>query len=171
MPTLLQRSLRAVALAAIGVLEGLFLPKIKDLTIQNALAANLKPFRPMIVAVTDENPKDGEQLKAILQQHLNENVPNWAEGERVRLIDGIEDETTKKVVSALSMPGIELVRLVSDQNPDNKAQVKDYLKTYFQREDVQDVAFSIVQMRIDGIQDEVARVMFTEMLKALDEAI
>lgn len=54
--TIFQKSLRGILLAALGVLEGLFLPKIKDLTIQNALRANLAPFRPMVVVLTDENP-------------------------------------------------------------------------------------------------------------------
>jgi uncharacterized protein YegL len=169
--TIFQKSLRGILLAALGVLEGLFLPKIKDLTIQNALRANLAPFRPMVVVLTDENPLDGDQLKAVLQEHLNQTVPAWMEGERVRLIEKIQDANIKNVVSALALPGIELIKLVSDSNPDNETQAKEYLAAYFQREDVQDIAFSIVQARIDKMADEVARVMFTEMLKALDEAI
>lgn len=162
----------AILLAAIGVLEGLFLGKIKDITVKNALTANLAPFRPMVLAVTDDNPRNGEQLQEILQQHLNQNVPGWVDSERVRLINQLDDDNTKMIVLALTYPSADLLRLISDGNPDNKSQVKDYLAQYFQRDDVRDVAFdNIFIPQIEKIKDESTRILFLEMVKALRETV
>ena len=169
--TLFQKGARAVVLAALGVIEGVLIGKIKSLIVQNSLRSSLEPVRSMALALTDDNPKDAEQVETIWQNYLNAKAPDLVNSESQRLIASLKGENLKKVLTTLVVPISQSLQIVSDENPDNDTQLKEYFAAFFNREDVQDVAFDaiLVPLITKKIKDENLRTMVLAMLQGLDD--
>lgn len=170
--TVFKKALRTAILAALGVLDSLFINRIKSLVVQNALRLQLAPVRAIAVALTDENPRNDEQVEAILQDHLNQAVPPFAESEINRLLEKIQNESTRALLQVLSIPGVEMIRLVSDADPNNQAQIESYANEYINREDVQDAllynwGIPTIEKRV---KDPYLRELLIAVLQGVDES-
>ena len=114
--------------SAFGVIESQFINQITNLQVQRAMKLSLKPLRNTIDALSDGNPANDEQVKAIWDGFVSTDLPDFAEAELTVLVDKIKNENTKAVLGTLSDPFVDIFRLLTDANKDNEAQVNARLQ-------------------------------------------
>lgn len=104
-----------------------------------ALAA-FNRVEQMIEAVTDENPEDGKQLEAIVRQFVSEDAVPIADGVIEERLALITNDRARNGLTLLSVPVVDTMRLLTDENPDNALQAEDVLDTFLRNPAVQDFA-------------------------------
>lgn len=91
----------------------------------------------VIRAITDENPENREQLEAILSRFLGEDVVSTFDGFSDELLLKIQNERVRRGLGLLSVPVVDALRLLTDENPDNAAQAEVVLDTFLENPEVQ----------------------------------
>lgn len=118
-------------LFALNYVESKFIKKIKDEFVRENMRLLLKPIRQMIEAFRDENPKDAEQVRELWRQFVNEEVTNTVQTELLDLIeDKIKSDNFKRVARALTFPTVDLLRIITDKDPNNGDQAKEILTAF-----------------------------------------
>lgn len=137
--TLIPKWITRLILAALSVVENLFIPKIKVAEIQAALRLSAQPLKAMTQALSDGNPKDAEQVKDIWRKFVNEPLPDLADDQIAFALSRLKDENLRKVLEVLSHPTVNILRIVTDENPDDQTQIKDQFEDLIGSEYAQDV--------------------------------
>lgn len=100
----------------------------------------LNPLKAITNALTDGNPKDEEQVNQIVRTYLNQEVPVFATGEITAALEKVQNPDVKAVLGTLANPIVDMIRLLSDDNPDNEAQLKQMLGDFVGDKDTQKIA-------------------------------
>jgi len=83
------------------------------------------PLLGSIDALSDENINDTEQLRAIWQSFLNKEVYEFTDLEVQEAIQEIDDENVREGLSALAVPLVQMLKVVTDENPNNTEQLRN----------------------------------------------
>lgn len=115
-----------VARAALAILKGI-INGIKDGPGKRALLLSFTPAENVITVLSDGNPRNDEQVAEVVNQFVSTDVPRFADMELVTLADKIQDEETKNFVLAGGDTLIDILRLLTDTDKDDKGQIKALL--------------------------------------------
>ena len=116
-----------VAYAALSVVKGI-VTGIKDGFLRRAVLLGFPAGEEFITVLSDGNPENEAQAAAIWQRFVSEVLPDFAEDELVILVGKIEDPEKKELVLVGGNLVISGLRLFTDKDPDNKAQLKALIK-------------------------------------------
>jgi hypothetical protein len=120
-----------VAYAALSVVKGI-VTGIKDGFLRRAVLLGFPAGEEFIAVLSDGNPENEAQAAAIWQRFVSEVLPDFAEDELVILVGKIEDPEKKELVLVGGNLVISGLRLFTDKDPDNKAQLKALIKDAIQ---------------------------------------
>lgn len=167
MKTTIKKWIAQLALAAIGALESVFVPQIKNDVVRAAIVTNLLPIKNTAFALSDEEPRDEEQVLVIWKTHLNTALPDFAEDQITAAVAKIEDPNIRAVLSTLGHPVTDLLRVVSDDNPNNTAQVREMFKEFVTNPGVQSVLLEnvIIPLIEVRVQNEFVKKFLIETLR------
>jgi len=101
------------------------LDAIQSVAIKSALTSILGRAREAIKAVSDSNPQNVEQLEAILKDFIGQDIVPLADGVITEKIALIGNERVRRGLSILSVPVIDSLRLLTDENPNNAQQAEE----------------------------------------------
>jgi len=116
-----------IARAALGVVKGIVVG-IKPGTLQRAILLGFPAGEEFITVLSDSNPENEAQAKAIWSRFVSVTLPDFLVRELATLAENIADEETRELVLVGGELVIRALRLLTDENPDNKTQFKALLK-------------------------------------------
>lgn len=160
--TTIKKWVGKLILGFIAGIDAYLVDRINSAFAKRAIRNLLNPLKSITNALTDENPRDNEQVDAIVRKYLNQEVPVFATGEIAAGLEKIKNEDVKAVLSTLSHPIVDMLRLLSDDNPDNEAQLKQMLGDFVNDKDVQKTA--VLHILLPLVNAKVQDGPFKEML-------
>lgn len=116
-----------VARAALGVVKGIIMG-IKDGIGRRALLLSFAPAEKTITVLSDGIERNDEQVAEVVHEFISTDVPNFADVELTALAEKIQDPETKGLVMVLADPFVDIIRILTDADKDDKGQVKARLK-------------------------------------------
>lgn len=124
------------------------LPKlINDPWILSIITSLFLPFKKVLMALTDSDPKNDEQLKAILVQ----TSPSIIDANMDLFIQFVEPKIGDQDLLNLVLFKIQvfrdLLKLITDENPNNKEQITALIST--NGEPALDLSFSAIKMLVE----------------------
>ncbi len=153
---------------AIGVIESNLISNINNEEVRRAMLLSLKPVRKTIDVLTDGIERNDEQVKEVWDGFVSNELPDFAEAELALLVQKIKDENARAVVGVLSDPVVDIFRLLTDADKDDKGQVKARLQELIA--DPKSLEVLIVNVAIpvaENIKDEKIRDFILAFLQSL----
>lgn len=87
--------------------------------------------RAIVTALTDDNPLNKEQVKAILQSSAQKDAPTILRALFQRAEGQVKAQELKSFIRLLSSPSINTVLLMTDDDPNNETQLKAMLTEFY----------------------------------------
>ncbi len=103
---------------------GRILASVKLPSLRNFVDKVLGRAKELVTAISDANPDNEEQLEAILKKFVAEDAVPLADEFLVEKIAGIDNERVRRGLTILSLPAINTIKLLTDDDPDNAAQAE-----------------------------------------------
>lgn len=171
--TVIPKLVSRIVLAAIGVIESLFIARIRQEVIANSLKSLLLPIRNSVVAFADDNPRDNEQLEAIWRQYANGPLPDLADVQIVAALSKLSDPNLRAVLLQLTSPTVQVLRLVTDENPNNEKQIRELFDAFVRSDESQRVLLEhlLIPLLEARIKDAVTRNLIISLLRAALEEV
>lgn len=169
--TIFKKSLQKILLAALALVDSFFISKIKSKPVQNGLRLNLEPVKQSVIAFTDDNPRNEEQLEAIWKSFANTELPDYSQNEIHAAIQKVEDADVREVLETISMPTVNLLRIVTDEDPNNKEQIRAMFNAFVKSPATQQVAVDhiLVPLIESKVKDEALRMFLLELITSLND--
>lgn len=140
MQTQIKKFVSRLVLAALATVDSFFISKIKNAVVQEGLRRLVAPLRAVTVALADDNPRNEEQVLEIFKKFANQDVPEYAQGQIEAALNKVDDANVRQVLATLSTPVIQMLRVTTDGDPNNKAQLKALFDEFVKSPATQDVA-------------------------------
>lgn len=84
-------------------------------------------------ALADADPDDTKQLEKIwLQNFVGQDLHKIGSEQFQLGLAKIQNERLKRIAAHIGGYGLEIVKLVTDDNPDNEAQLREHLAAFFE---------------------------------------
>lgn len=157
-----------VAFAALSVVKGI-VTGIKPGTLQRAILLGFPAGEQFIAVLSDGNPNNEAQAREIWQRFISETLPNFAESELDGIARGIADEETKELVLVGGGIVVRGLRLLTDADPDNKAQLSVLLKDLTKDERTKKAVLLFAIELAQDIENEKTRAIVIGLLTGLLE--
>lgn len=149
-----------LVLGLIAAIDVYLVERIKSELAKRGIRSLLTPLKQITTALGDDNPRNEEQVEGILKKYLNQDVPVFATGEISAALKKVGDDDTRIVLQTVSEPVVEMLRLVSDDDPNNGEQLKELVKQFVQSEATQRVfilhaLIPLIEAKVNGPMKEV----------------
>lgn len=171
MQTQLGKWIARAVVAALSLVDSFFISKIKNLTVQRGLRLSLEPAKQTALALADDNPRNDEQVEEIWQTFANQQLPSYAETEIGEALENVEDDDIRIVLQTISAPAVNLIRVVTDSDPNNRDQIRLMFNEFVKSPATQQVALDhiVIPFLVEKIKDDALREFILELLKNLSE--
>lgn len=166
----LKKILAALILAAINFAETKLIaavPKSGWDEVALSIKILFTDVRSIVTALTDENPKNKEQVLAILQDSAQKDAPTILKALFQRAETQVKAQELKSFIRLLSSPSTNTVLLMTDDNPENEAQLKAML-TEFYKDPANKAEFVngiVVPFLNAQVQDEALRSFIIDLIR------
>ena len=157
-----------IARAALGVVKGIVVG-IKPGTLQRAILLGFPAGEEFITVLSDSDPENEAQAQAIWQRFVSATLPDFLVRELASLAENIADEETRELVLVGGELVIRALRLLTDENPDNKAQFNELLKEVARDERTRRAVLTFAIELAQDIQNEKTRAIVIGLLTGLLE--
>jgi hypothetical protein len=157
-----------VAHLALGVVKGI-VQGIKPGTLQRAILLGFPAGEQFITVLSDGNPNNEAQAREIWQKFISETLPDFAESELDGIANGIADEETRELVLVGGNIVVRGLRLFTDADPDNKAQLSVLLKDLAKDERTKKAVLLFAIELAQDIENEKTRAIVIGLLTGLLE--
>lgn len=128
--------------ASLNFVENRFIGRIPNSDVRAGAKLLLDPIRKMVKALSDEEPRNEEQIRDLWRQFINTDFTDYSAAQLDKLVSGIGNEQLKAVLATLIAPAMDLTRAVTDDNPANDEQAKEILDKFIENPDAHDVLLS-----------------------------
>lgn len=112
----------------------IYAPRVVSLipspALQAGTAALFARVNQIILALSDADPENGEQVQAVIGKFVSEDAIPLADGVIDERIARIENERVRHGLTLLADPVVDTMRLLADDNPDNAAQAEEVLDRF-----------------------------------------
>lgn len=112
----------------------IYAPRVVSLipspALQAGTAALFTRVNQIILALSDADPENGDQVQAVIGQFVSEDAIPLADGVIDERIARIENERVRHGLTLLADPVVDTMRLLADDNPDNAAQAEEVLDRF-----------------------------------------
>lgn len=170
---LISKTLAWVLLTALNFVETRFIDRIPNMDVRTGAKLLLDPIRKMIDALSDEEPRNEEQVLQLWRQFINTDFADFGAVQLDKLVKGIENEQLRGVLSILISPAIDLTRAMTDENPANDKQALAILNQFIENPDVHEVFLNdLLKPILEKVVKDPATVAFilTLVAQALENA-
>lgn len=155
---------------AISFIETAFIKRIQDETVRTGLLTLLQPIKDTLTVASDDNPANEQQIAEVWKKFTNQKVTVFADQELAKALAKIADENIRKVLTLISVPSVNMIRIHTDDNPDNGAQVKALWDSFRKSPDTIEVVLDhLLEPILDDVIKDEATLSF--ILGLIGEAI
>lgn len=140
----LKKTIAAVLIAGIEFVKNLLLKQIpSDWTeVRTPIALEFERIKQLINIFADDNPRNLDQVKALLHDILQQDTVEIVKAAIAQGLAKIKDEKARKLAQALSFPIIGTVVALTDDDPDNEAQIKKAFADFLQNPETGELAYN-----------------------------
>lgn len=167
-----------------------FTDRIKDVEVRLMADGLLKGSQEVMRVLSDTDPDDKEQLRAVVNKILSEGeFRQGATAELNQKISKLSNEDVRFLLSIVNNESFDIAGLLTDTNEDNSAQMAEHLQGLIRSEDgilflrsflglllkddqlADTVAVIIIELLISNLADEgdVSQVDFSERLSHIQD--
>jgi len=130
------RGIAKMILKLLTQLAAMFAKQIKDLELRLMATGILEGAGQAVEVLSDADPNDREQLRAILNQLINRpEFSNSAKAELMTQIAKLSNEQVRATLAIINENTIPIADLLTDENEDNSEQIREYLVVQLQSPD------------------------------------
>lgn len=115
---------KMIILPALNLVEKRFIDRIPADDVKNGLKIFLTPVRNMVEALSDEEPRNAEQVREIWRKFVNLDLTDFSQSVVLRLIGKIKNEEVRRPLATVASPVVDMVRVSTDTDPRNEEQIK-----------------------------------------------
>lgn len=102
--------------------------KIKNDLVRKGLTSLVEPLKSLVRALSDKDPNNDAQVAEIFREYANTGLSNFAEENLLTLSEKIKDAKLRRSVAFVIDPSVDMLRLVTDKEPDNEKQIAERWK-------------------------------------------
>ena len=157
-----------IARTALNIVKGV-VTGLKDGTLTRAILLGFPAGEELINVLSDQNPENQAQAAAIWQRFVSGTLPDFAESELGTIAGKITDPETQELVLVGGEFVVRALRLLTDANPENKAQLNELLKDASRNERLRKGVLMFGIELAQDIQNEKTRVIVIGLLTGLLE--
>lgn len=117
---------RTLLIMSVNFVETRFISRIPTEDVRVGLLLLLNPIRQMILALNDDDPRNDEQIRELWLKFTNTDLANFSDEVLQKNIARIEEEDLRIVVAFVATNAIKILRLVTDEEKDNTAQLQAF---------------------------------------------
>lgn len=138
--------LRVMLLTALNFIESALLKRIESDRVDTGLSLVAERLRQVVVALNDANPDNKSQVLQIVYQFFNVDFSDFAKQVVSEEIARIDDENVRKIAQYALDRSIDLVKLLTDEDLDNKAQLNAFIEFWGRSPETHDILlYSILE--------------------------
>ena len=121
--------LAAIAKLGLNFTEAQVQKKVKNELAEQGILLFLPATRKLIEVLNDDNAANSEQVKQVVQNWVNTDLATYVEELGVHLSNQTENENQKAVTLFAVKTTTNMLKIYSDNDKDNKAQVTAYIES------------------------------------------
>ena len=158
---------KAVANLGLNFTEGMVEKKVQNPMVEDGIKLVFPLVRQLLEALNDDNPANAEQVRAIILKWINTDLANFVEKAADNVLTNTKDPAHFALLDFATLNAVRILRVYTDENKDNKAQLDAYFKEAIQGEELEELAkFAVLGPILDKANASPDLKVFVE--KALD---
>lgn len=158
---------KAVANLGLNFTEGMVEKKVQNPMVEDGIKLVFPLVRQLLEVLNDDNPANAEQVRAIILKWINNDLANFVEKAADHVLTNTKDPAHFALLDFATSNAVGILRMYTDENADNKAQLDEYFKKTIQGEELEELAkFAVLGPILDKANASPDLKMFVE--KALD---
>lgn len=167
----ISKTIASLVLFAINFIEKKFVEKVPNDDVRAGLKLLLNPIRGMVNALSDENPRNAEQIAELWKKWAGNDLVNFGDARLQVLIGNIENDQLRRPLSIIVVPTLNMVRIFTDDNPNNVDQLKENWLSFISSQETHEVVLvDLLEPALDKILDkEVVDFILAIITEALEQ--
>ena len=158
---------KAVANLGLNFTEGMVEKKVQNPMVEDGIKLVFPLVRQLLEALNDDNPANAEQVRAIILKWINTDLANFVEKAADHVLTNTKDPAHFALLDFAQLNAVRILRVYTDENKDNKAQLDAYFQETIQGEELEELAkFAVLGPILDKANASPDLKLFVE--KALD---
>ena len=158
---------KAVANLGLNFTEGMVEKKVQNPMVEDGIKLVVPLVRQLLEALNDDNPANAEQVRAIILKWINTDLANFVEKAADHVLTNTKDPAHFALLDFAQLNAVRILRMYTDENKDNKAQLDAYFKEAIQGEELEELAkYAVLGPILDKANASPDLKVFVE--KALD---
>lgn len=158
---------KAVANLGLNFTEGMVEKKVQNPMVEDGIKLVFPLVRQLLEALNDDNPANAEQVRAIILKWINTDLANFVEKAADHVLHNTKDPAHFALLDFATLNAVRILRVYTDENVDNKAQMDAYFKEAIQGEELEELAkYAVLGPVLDKANASPDLKLFVE--KALD---
>lgn len=130
------------AKAALALFKKIVGDRIKDPVAKEAFDISLEPSFAIVNALSDQDPDNGAQIKAIVLQHTNQRILPFGQEQFNAVLSKINDPVWAGLLEHLGNVPFGIGNIYTDGNPENEKQLLAFLEKWLENPEVQKALLS-----------------------------
>ena len=135
---------KAVANLGLNFTEGMVEKKVQNPMVEDGIKLVFPLVRQLLEVLNDDNPANAEQVRAIILKWINTDLANFVEKAADHVLTNTKDPAHFALLDFAQLNAVRILRVYTDENMDNKAQMDAYFKETIQGEELEELAKSAV---------------------------
>jgi hypothetical protein len=131
--------IKMLLLSFLNGIDKFLIKRIPVEDVRIGLTMLLSPIRSMINALNDDEPKNDEQVRELWRKFSNTDLADYSETTLHKLIATIKNEHIRPALSTIVVPTVNMLRIVTDEDPDNEAQLETLWMSFLRNPETHDV--------------------------------
>ena len=136
--------LKSVANLGLKFTEGLVENKVQNQLVEDGIKLVFPLVRQLLEVLNDDNPANAEQVRVIILKWVNTDLANFVEKVADHVLTNTKDPAHFAMLDFAQLNAVRILRVYTDENVDNKAQMDAYFKETIQGEELEELAKSAV---------------------------
>ena len=164
---------KSIANLGLNFAENQVEKKITDPLVEDGVRLIFPVTRELLDVLNDNNPANAEQVRSVVVDWLHQDFSGYLFKVQAELLGKVDSKAEQELVSFAFTTCIALLKLYTDDNKDNKRQVKELLNAFVQSgqlEGVVNVALldpALEKMKAGDGLSEVVKAAFSVLFQAL----
>ena len=135
---------KAVANLGLNFTEGMVEKKVQNPMVEDGIKLVFPLVRQLLEALNDDNPANADQVRAIILKWINTDLANFVEKAADHVLTNTKDPAHFALLDFAQLNAVRILRVYTDENVDNKAQLDAYFKETIQGEELEELTKSVV---------------------------
>ena len=131
---------KAVANLGLNFTEGMVEKKVQNPMVEDGIKLVFPLVRQLLEALNDDNPANAEQVRAIILKWINTDLANFVEKAADHVLTNTKDPAHFALLDFAQLNAVRILRVYTDENADNKAQLDAYFQEAIQGEELEELA-------------------------------